>query len=261
MSETSPLPQLIAHRGYSRRYPENTLVGLLAALQAGARYIEFDVHFTRDEVPVVFHDSELYRTTGHAGDIHQSTWQQLQALRAGEPQRFGGRFRDEPIPALENALQLLDRWPQATALVEIKRRTVECFGVEHVARRMVAELAAYRGRCVLISFDHAVLAAARQVSANGNGRLPIGWVIREWGSEARQTAQQLQPELLICNYKKIPDSSGVLWPGPWRWALYDIVDPALALHWAQRGAHFIETWDIGGMLADARLAETARSGD
>ncbi|NOX76918.1 MAG: glycerophosphodiester phosphodiesterase [Gammaproteobacteria bacterium] len=261
MNDALPVPQLIAHRGYSQCYPENTLAGLLAALQAGARYFEFDVHFTKDNVPVVFHDSELSRTTGHAGDIHQSTWAQLSTLHAGEPGRFGDRFNDEPVPTLKNVLQLLDRWPQATAFVEIKRRTVVCFGVEHVAQRMVAELAQYCTRCVLISFDLAVLAAVKKLGTEKNTIPPIGWVIREWGSEAQQAAQQLQPEVLICNYKKIPDTDGALWSGPWRWALYDIVNPALALHWAQRGAHFIETWDIGGMLADPRLAEAACDGD
>ena len=44
-------PQLIAHRGYSECYPENTLVGLEAALSAGANCVEFDVQFSSDGVP------------------------------------------------------------------------------------------------------------------------------------------------------------------------------------------------------------------
>ena len=81
-------PQLIAHRGYSECYPENTLVGLEAALSAGADCIEFDVQFSKDGVPVVIHDNELKRTTGVDGFVNQTNAAQLASIGAGEKQRF-----------------------------------------------------------------------------------------------------------------------------------------------------------------------------
>ncbi len=242
-------PQFIAHRGYSQCYPENTLVALEAALKAGAQYVEFDVHFTADAVPVVFHDSELERTTGVKGDIHRITSVELAKLRAGEFDRFGDQFADEPIPTLQDVLRLLQRWPNAQAFVEIKHRTVECFGIEYVARQMVKALTPTMNNCILISFHRPVLEAARKA-----GMRRIAWVIREWGNHSRKQAEALKPDVLFCDVEKIPDVDNILWPGPWQWALYDVVDTGLALRWAARGVQFIETWDIGGMLRHPYLS-------
>ncbi len=49
-------PWVVAHRGYSGRYPENTVSAFEAAIEAGADMIELDVCLTKDRVPVVIHD-------------------------------------------------------------------------------------------------------------------------------------------------------------------------------------------------------------
>ena len=239
--------RLVAHRGYSQNYPENTLSALRAALSAGARYVEFDIQFTADEVPVVLHDDNLQRTAGVNVSIHQLTAAELAPLHASETQRFGEQFTDEPIPTLDDVLQLLVQWPEVTAFVEIKQETVVNFGSETVAQRMVSALTAHQHNCILISFDAEVLQAARNA-----GMQRIGWVLGKWDDAEHQQAGQLAPDVLFCNYEKIPEND-VLWPGVWSWALYDIVDPAIALHWFSRGVHLVETWDIGAMVCDPRL--------
>jgi glycerophosphoryl diester phosphodiesterase len=249
MTNQPSLPELIAHRGYAQCYPENTLCGLEAALRAGARYIEFDVQFTRDAVPVVFHDTELERVTGVKGDIRRTTAQDLGRLHAQERERFGQQFAHEPIPTLSAVLDLLGQWPATQAFVEIKAETVEHFGEAAVVQALMAQLRSRQDQCVLISFHREVLQAARAA-----GMRRIGWAMHEWGDEALQEARSFSPDVLFCNYKKLPDRENALWPGPWQWALYDIVDPDIALYWANRGAHFIETWDIGALLRDPRLA-------
>jgi glycerophosphoryl diester phosphodiesterase len=247
-TSTEPLAhRLVAHRGYSQCYPENTLSALRAALQAGARYVEFDVQFSADRVPMVFHDEDLKRITGINGNIYQLTAAQLGILRASETKRFGEQFNDEPVPTLEDVLQLVSQWPEATAFVEIKQEAVARFGTEAVAQDMVAALAAHQHNCILISFDAPVLQAARDA-----GMQRIGWVVSKWNKTDRQQAERLVPDVLFCNYKKIADDD-VLWPGNWSWALYDVLDPALALHWFSRGVQLIETWDIGAMVRDPRL--------
>jgi len=248
---TSSKPTLIAHRGYSECYPENTLVGLETALRAGAQCIEFDVHFTADGVPVVFHDTELARVTGSEGRIQEISFSALSKLRASETDRFGEKFIQEPVPSLQAVLELLTRWPDATAFVEIKTATVKYFGEEAVVQGLMAALANFQTQCILISFDRSVLEAARK-----SGMQRIGWVLREYNSISHEHAQALLPDVLICNAEKI--GADELWPGPeqkpWQWALYDIIDPDEALRWFARGADFIETWDIGGMLGDSRLS-------
>ena len=163
-------PRLIAHRGYSQCYPENTLVGLQAALHAGAQCIEFDVQFTADSVPVVFHDSTLSRVTGSDGIIQETSFAALSQLYASEAVRFGEKFSQEPIPSLRAVLSILKQWPSVTAFVEIKTATVKQFGVNHVVQVLMAALQNVQTQYVLISYDAEVLERSREA-----GMSRIGW--------------------------------------------------------------------------------------
>lgn len=57
-------PLIIAHRGFSGRYPENTVTAVRAALRLGVDMVEVDVQETRDGQLVVFHDNWLTRIYG-----------------------------------------------------------------------------------------------------------------------------------------------------------------------------------------------------
>lgn len=52
----------IAHRGYQPSNPENSLVAYEAAFNNGYDYVETDVQWTRDDVPVLLHDETINRT-------------------------------------------------------------------------------------------------------------------------------------------------------------------------------------------------------
>ncbi len=56
-----------AHRGFSSRYPENTLLAFRKAVELGVEIIEFDVRGSKDHVPVILHDPTLDRTTHATG--------------------------------------------------------------------------------------------------------------------------------------------------------------------------------------------------
>lgn len=59
-------PSVIAHRGETgdgRALPENTAAAELAAAEEGATYLNLDVRWTSDEVPVALHDATVDRTT------------------------------------------------------------------------------------------------------------------------------------------------------------------------------------------------------
>lgn len=73
-------PMFIAHRGYAAAYPENTLIALDAARQAGAKYIEVDIQLSADGIPVLFHDRDLQRLCQQTGAIHDYTFSQLENL-------------------------------------------------------------------------------------------------------------------------------------------------------------------------------------
>lgn len=51
------LPQIISHRGYKGKFPENTLAAVQGAVQAGTHALELDLHLSRDGVLVLSHVS------------------------------------------------------------------------------------------------------------------------------------------------------------------------------------------------------------
>lgn len=75
----------IAHRGASTLAPENTLLSFQVASQVGYRYVETDVTFTKDNVPVILHDITVDRVTGTSlGDIHELDWDDIKDLYANK---------------------------------------------------------------------------------------------------------------------------------------------------------------------------------
>ena len=50
------MTKVVCHRGYSGKYPENTLLAFQKAVESGAEGIELDVQLTRDGEVVVIHD-------------------------------------------------------------------------------------------------------------------------------------------------------------------------------------------------------------
>jgi glycerophosphoryl diester phosphodiesterase len=97
--------QIIAHRGYSAKAPENTLAALAAAIEAGADAVEFDVQTAGCGTPVLFHDPMLSRTTNGVGPLRRRPLGHLRALDAGS--WFGSEFSGQSIPSQEEALSLL----------------------------------------------------------------------------------------------------------------------------------------------------------
>ncbi len=251
MTVSKPIPELVAHRGFVARYPENTLIALEAALEVGARWIEFDVQLTADRIPVVLHDSNLRRTGGIDARIFDLRWRDLEAIEVNESSRLGDAFTGTAIPRLDEAIELVAAHPSRGALVEIKRASLRHFGHAAVLDPVLRCLEPLRGqeRCPLISFDRPILEHAR-----ARGWDEIGWVLEAWNDATLQDARRLQPQFLIADHELLSAAPEPLWPGPWRWVIYDILDPQVALDLVARGADLIETMDIAGLLQDPRLS-------
>jgi len=71
---------ITAHRGFSGRYPENTIVAFEKAYEAGADLIEFDVRLTRDERIVVSHDGNLKRVCAENISIDSLTLKEIREM-------------------------------------------------------------------------------------------------------------------------------------------------------------------------------------
>ncbi|MGH3452416.1 MAG: glycerophosphodiester phosphodiesterase family protein [Haloechinothrix sp.] len=239
--------RLVAHRGYMERYPENTLCALKAAADAGARMLEFDIQLTRDKVPFLLHDATLDRTTGISGRILELQADDLRRCSAHYPERFGDSFNPTPIPALSEAVALLNAFPEITAFVEMKRQSLSHFGIATVVDQVIRDLQQGRFAWVLISFQADALRYARQV----HGAL-IGWVLPEISPVARGEAETLNPDYLFGDSEKLSEAGFELWLGPWRWCIYDIREAEEALTLFNRGSHLIETGCIGELISSLR---------
>ncbi len=92
-----PKMEIIAHRGASAYYLENSRQAIIGARNLGADRAEIDIRITADEVPVVLHDPELGRTTDGEGPLSRHRFRELKEIHL----RNG-----EPILTLEEALSL-----------------------------------------------------------------------------------------------------------------------------------------------------------
>ncbi len=81
-------PLIIAHRGASNIYPENTLKAFQKAIDLNADYIEFDVRRTKDREIVIIHDKSTIRTTHKVGWINRMTLREIKELDTGEGEKI-----------------------------------------------------------------------------------------------------------------------------------------------------------------------------
>jgi glycerophosphoryl diester phosphodiesterase len=121
---SDPAFWVIAHRGFSGKYPENTMLAFEKAAELPIDAIELDVHTTRDGRIVVIHDATLDRTTDRSGRVLDLTYQELKFVDAGYRFDPGGRgefpFRGQriEIPLLEDVFK---RFPNMRFVLEIKQ--------------------------------------------------------------------------------------------------------------------------------------------
>ncbi|MBQ9939724.1 MAG: glycerophosphodiester phosphodiesterase [Oscillospiraceae bacterium] len=112
------------HRGWRAKYPENTLVSFKAAIEYGVDAFEFDVHLTKDKVPVIMHDANAYRTCGEDVFLRDLTLEEVKQLDAGK--KFSAEFEGERVPTLKETLELAKSLSDTIRLgVEIKSYTEE----------------------------------------------------------------------------------------------------------------------------------------
>ena len=146
----------IAHRGASGIAPENTKIAFVQALDLGARAIEFDVQLTRDNVPVIFHDDTLERTTnGGPGRVCDTDFSVISKLDAGA--WFAPKFARVEVPTLEEVLSSIGR----RALLNVELKPDE--RVEKLVRHVVTAVARFDlfETCIFSSFDPKAISALR----------------------------------------------------------------------------------------------------
>ena len=231
--------RLIAHRGDAAQYPENTVPAIESALAAGVNNIELDLQLTTDRVPVLFHDSSLRRIMGKSGSVGKLTATEFLAGEAVYRKRFGEKFHGTPPASLEHALTTLASHPEVTLFLEIKRVTLQQFGIEETVNIVLNAVKHIINPLVFLSFSQRAVQVIRDQS-----EYPTGWVLDSFDGSHRERANELKPDFLFCNKMKINRD---LWQGVWKWVIYEMESLDSALDWLARGAHFVESmrpWEL-----------------
>ena len=107
-----------AHRGFSEKYPENTMPAFKAAIALGVDQIETDVRITKDGELVLIHDAYVDRTSNGKGVVHDMTYRELLELDFGSWK--GEEFRGERIVTLREFMELVKDLPDITLDLELK---------------------------------------------------------------------------------------------------------------------------------------------
>ena len=239
---TPKRPALIAHRGYAQHFPENSIIGIEGAIQAGAQFVEVDVQMTADGVPVLLHDASLQRTAGIDQLVTDVPLDQVRTLDLNEPGRFRHTFPEVRIPTLAELVTLLKQSTVITTFVEVKPASLQQFGVTAVMNKVIDELRPDPTKFAIISFDQRAVECAR-----GHG-LRVGLVLDAHRHEQQGTVARLCPDYVFCDHRILADEPAGIWLGPWQWAVYEVGDVELARRIAGLGADFIETMAIGELL-------------
>lgn len=174
--------QIIAHRGASGDYPENTLLAIEQAIVQGADAIEIDLFAVQGEL-IVIHDHHLARTTNGTGSIYQYSLVELMQLDAGRGQR---------IPMLWQVLELING--KCWLNIELK-------GDDTVAPLLALldkaeqQLGFDLQTLVISSFNHHLLAAIKQARS----QLKLGALTASLPLDYAAFASQLQAYSVNCD--------------------------------------------------------------
>jgi glycerophosphoryl diester phosphodiesterase len=133
----------IAHRGYhSPGIPENSMAAFREAVRNGYS-IELDIHKTKDDMLVVFHDDNLVRQTSYDKIIEDCAYPEIQTLVLDNTH--------ERIPLFSEVLDYVHG--QAGLLIEIKTHR----GIGRAEELVCRMLDRYAGKFAIVSFDPRIL--------------------------------------------------------------------------------------------------------
>lgn len=138
----------IAHRGIfdNTKVPENSIKAFLKAINK--KYtIELDVHLTKDNEIVVFHDDTLERMTKKSGKIIDYTLKELRNIKLLDT--------NYTIPSLKEVLDLVDG--KVGLLIELK------YDRKHhlLEKKLIEVLSDYKGEFAVQSFSPSIVSYFR----------------------------------------------------------------------------------------------------
>ena len=191
---------VIAHRGASAYYPENTMAAFRGAVEMNAEMIELDIMMSKDGVPVAFHDAKLNAHTNGKGKLADYTLKELKELDAGS--WFDERFAREQIPTLEEVLAFADG--KIALNIEIKTEAVtnELYGgVEEKSIELVKKYG-MEEHVIFSSFDYRAVSHLKELDPEMSTALL--YEKRQSGKKTpSDLVKQYKADAFNCSYRQL----------------------------------------------------------
>ena len=163
--------KIFAHRGYSGKYPENTMIAFKKALECEVDGIELDVQLTKDGEVVIIHDETIDRTTTGKGFVVDYTYEELERFDASF------KFKDlgfNKIPTLREYFQLVKDYDIVTN-VELKTGINEYLGIEEKVWELIKEYN-LEEKVIISSFNHFSVMRMKDIAP----QLKYGFLSEDW---------------------------------------------------------------------------------
>jgi glycerophosphoryl diester phosphodiesterase len=145
---------VIGHRGSAHGQPANTLEALYAVLQADADMLAFEVHLTKDRIPVLIHGSLAISEQLSPAAVAQLTFSELY-----------GRTKEHPVVPLS---QVLEEFFGIILLnIELRGNGTGKVVTEMLGKRYIKTKSGW-DNVILSSFRGRELSAARKISPSVN---------------------------------------------------------------------------------------------
>ena len=161
-----------AHRGFSGKYPENTLLAFQKAIEVQADGIELDVQLTKDGEIVIIHDESIDRTTNGKGLVVDYTYDQLKEFDASYI--YTGKFGFNKIPTLREYFNLI-KGTNIITNIELKTGIFEYVGIEEKVFNLIKEFK-LEDRVIISSFNHYSVLRMKALAPN----IKCGFLTETW---------------------------------------------------------------------------------
>lgn len=163
-----------AHRGFSGRYPENTMLAFKKAIESGADGIELDVQLTKDGEIVIIHDETIDRTTNGKGLVSDYTYEELCKFDASFI--YHGQMGFNKIPALKEYFELV-KDNKIITNIELKTGILEYLGIEKKVWNLIQEYKVEK-KVIISSFNHYSILRMKNMAPNLKyGLLSETWLV------------------------------------------------------------------------------------
>ena len=187
-----------AHRGFSGKYPENTMLAFEKALEIGCEGIEFDVHFSMDHELVIIHDEQVDRTAanGETGFVKDKTYEEL--CQIDFSYKFKGKYGFQRIPTLREYCELVKDKDIITN-IELKTGWFEYEGIEKAVYDLVHEYG-LEDRVIVSSFNHYSVMRMKALDPSIQcGFLADTWILEPGAYVKQHGVQAYHPGVYMLN--------------------------------------------------------------